>query len=346
MTYSSSFNAVRPLSDFQATVDFIVRTQEASGVIPWFDGGHADPWDHVESAMGLSIGREFEAAEAAYQWLLDNQLEDGSWWASYKDGVQHGHKRRETNFVAYCATGVWHHYLISQNKDFLQRMWPMVERAMTFVLSLQRESGDVCWAVDDDEPLVDDALRTGCSSIYKSIECAINVSKVLEIDTHEAHWKASKARLRDALLYKPERFDRTWESKARYSMDWFYPVLTGVIEPADQLVHLNARWDEFVEESLGCRCVSDQPWVTIAESCELTMSLLAAGDAPRAHQLFEWLQQWRVDDGSYWTGYQFIQNVLWPDEKPTWTSGAILLAADALYKYTPASDLFLGASPY
>ena len=52
------------------------------------------------------------------------------------------------------------------------------------------------------------------------------------------------------------------------------------------------------------------------------------------------LQQWRTSDGSYWTGYQLVEDLLWPDERPTWTAGAILLAADALTKHTAASGLF------
>ena len=44
--------------------------------------------------------------------------------------------------------------------------------------------------------------------------------------------------------------------------------------------------------------------------------------------------------GCFWTGYQFEEDVLWPLEKPTWTSGAVLLAADALSQYTRASRLF------
>ena len=43
-------------------------------------------WDHVESAMGLSIGGEYSAAENAYRWLKNAQLEDGSWWAAYRAG--------------------------------------------------------------------------------------------------------------------------------------------------------------------------------------------------------------------------------------------------------------------
>jgi len=327
-----------PSEFFQPTIDFILNCQQADGSIPWFEGSYADPWDHTEAAMALSIGGEWDAAAKAYQWLADTQLDDGSWWAAYKAGEIDNGERRESNFVAYIATGVWHHYLITHNKNFLKSMWPMVERAIEFVLSLQSEHGEIQWAVKPNGSPKMDALITGCSSIYKSLECAINIAVTMGEDS--AEWVAARERLGDALRNKPERFDRTWESKARYSMDWFYPVLTGVLSQPQSQARLKERWDEFVEENLGCRCVSDEPWVTVAESCELTMALLAAGDHARAVNVYSWLHQWRLEDGSYWTGYQFAQDVLWPDEKPTWTAGAIILAADALTEYTPAAKLF------
>ena len=46
---------------------------------------------------------------------------------------------------------------------------------------------------------------------------------------------------------------------------------------------------------------------------------------------------------AYWTGYQFVEKVLWPKEQPTWTAGAILLAADALTDSTGAARLLTGA---
>lgn len=328
-----------PKDFFRPTVEYIVSLQQADGSIPWSEGNYADPWDHVEAAMGLSIGGEFDAAERAYQWLVDMQLEDGSWWAAYKDGEIDNGERRETNFVAYVATGVWHHYKISQNVEFLRRLWPTVERAIGFVLRLQSEHGEVQWAVEPDGTPKMDALITGCSSVYKSLECAWNIAVTLGEDRSD--WLAARERLGDALRNKPERFDRTWESKARYSMDWFYPVLTGVLNKQQSQARLKERWDEFVEQDMGCRCVSDEPWVTVAESCELTMALLAAGDHARAVTVYSWLHQWREQDGSYWTGYQFVEDLLWPDEKPTWTAGAILLAADALTEYTAASKLFM-----
>jgi hypothetical protein len=327
-----------PEEYLRSTIDYILRVQLEDGSIPWFEGGHIDPWDHVESAMGLSIGGEFAAAEKAYGWLKDLQLEDGSWWAAYKDGAVAESGRRESNFVAYVATGVWHHYLITQDRDFLSEFYPVVEKAIEFVLDLQTETGEIRWAVDSDGKPKNDALVTGCSSIYKSLECAHNIAIVLEQD--KPHWYQSRERLGHTLQYHPECFDRTWESKARYSMDWFYPVLAGVFSGAEAIKRINSRWDTFVEDGLGCRCVSDEPWVTVAESCELTMALLAAGDRARAETLYSWLHQFREADGSYWTGYVFPDKALWPEEKPTWTAGAILLAADALTEHTAAGRLF------
>lgn len=327
-----------PQEFLRPTVQFILDVQQPGGDIPWFEGGYADPWDHVEAAMGLSIGGELEAAHRAYQWLARTQLEDGSWWASYRGEEVDNPQRRETNFVAYVATGVWHHFLVSGDREFLAEMWPTVERAIGFVLSLQTEHGEIHWAVRGDGSPKEDALVTGCSSIYKSLECAHNIAVTLGEERPD--WVLARRRLGDTLRNRPERFDRTWESKSRYSMDWFYPVLTGVLGGREARARLAQRWDEFVEEGLGCRCVSDEPWVTVAESCELVMALLAAGDHARAVKLYSWLHQWRLDGGAYWTGYQFALDITWPDEKPTWTAGAILLAADALTEYTPAARLF------
>lgn len=327
-----------PTDFFQPTVDFIVDCQQTDGSIPWFKGSYADPWDHVEATMALSIGGKWECAEKAYYWLAQTQLDDGSWWAAYKSGEVENGERRETNFVAYVATGVWHHFLITKNNNFLVSMWPMVKGAMEFVLALQSEHGEIQWAVDADGKPKNDALITGCCSIYKSLECACNIAVSLGYDNER--WLGARDLLGAALRDKPERFDQTWESKERYSMDWFYPVLSGVLNKPQSQARLTHGWKKFVEEGMGCRCVSDEPWVTIAESCELVMALLAIGDHARAVTVYSWLHQWRLSDGSYWTGYQFVQNVLWPDEKPTWTAGAVLLAADALTEHTAASKIF------
>lgn len=331
-----------PEEFLRPTVKFILDCQLPSGEIPWFEGGYADPWDHTEAAMGLAVGGELAAARRAYRWLADRQMPDGSWWASYRGDEADNPQRRESNFIAYIATGLWHYYLISGDREFLVDMWPMVDQALGFVLSLQTSHGDIHWAVDSRGEPKEDALVTGCSSIYKSLECAHNIA--LNVGQPRPEWLLARERLGNALRHKPERFDRTWESKSRYSMDWFYPVLAGVFPQPEAKARLAARWHEFVKPGMGCLCVNDQPWVTVAESCELVMALLAAGDHARAVEVYSWLHQWRTSDGSYWTGYQMVEDLLWPDEKPTWTAGAILLAADALTQHTPAANLFCGVN--
>jgi hypothetical protein len=326
------------------TCEYIASIQLDNGGIPWFANGIIDPWDHVESAMGLTVGGRYPEAEAAYLWLTRFQHPDGYWLAAYDgDAVADG-TRAETNFVAYVATGVWHYYLATRDEGFLATLWPTVARALDFVIGLQAATGEIYWALDTRTGINKDALVTGCNSIYRSLDCGIAIARQLGEPCH--HWIQARERLGTTLTSRPERFDRTWASKARYSMDWFYPILSGVRSEKAAAQHLDARWQEFVEPGLGCRCVSDQPWVTIAESCELVMACTAAGQLERARSLFDDLARFQAEDGSWWTGYVFTDDVMWPDERPTWTAGAVLLAADALEGITAANQLFTTPIPH
>ncbi|MCV6615944.1 MAG: terpene cyclase/mutase family protein [Cellvibrionaceae bacterium] len=328
-----------PSAFLQKTVDYILSVQLEDGLIPWFKNHKADPWDHTEAAMGLSIAGELGAAEQAYQWLLENQLPDGSWYANYQYGKALYKEKRETNFIAYIATGVWHHYLISQDREFLRRFFPAVKKAIDLVASLQSPTGEIYWAIEEDGSAHKDALVTGCSSVYKSIECAIAIAQALDEDWQ--HWHHVYQKLGNALAHHPEYFDRSWESKERFSMDWFYPILAGAITGEAARARIKERWDTFVRNSMGCLCVSDEPWVTVAESCELAMALLNCGEHAKAVQVYSWLHQWRDNqDGAYWTGYQYVEKIIWPEEKTAWTAGAIILAADALTEHSRAWHIF------
>ena len=79
-----------PEEFLRPTVNFILDCQLASGEIPWFEGGYADPWDHTEAAMGLAVGGELEAARRAYRWLASMQLPDGSWSAAQRRFPERG----------------------------------------------------------------------------------------------------------------------------------------------------------------------------------------------------------------------------------------------------------------
>src|SRR5689334_24918883 len=98
-------------TDVRATVDAIADLQLPNGMIQWFPGGHADPWNHVEAAMALDLGGRRADAERAYQWLVDEQRPDGSWHQYYlADRVEQD--KLDANVIAYVAAGVWHHWLL------------------------------------------------------------------------------------------------------------------------------------------------------------------------------------------------------------------------------------------
>ena len=323
---------------YKQSLDYILKVQSLDGAIAWELGEKLDPWDHVEAAMGLSIGGEVEAAKKAYLWLKNKQEDDGSWFAEYRDS-QPSSERKESNFAAYIATGLWHHYLITEDKEFLKLMFPILKKAMEFVISLQTKFGDIHWASEGDI-ILDDSLITGCSSIYKSLDCAIAIYRTLEREVN--FLVDAKNSLKRCLIENPNRFDRGWKSKSRYSMDWYYPIMCGIIKNNDAKVRLESRWEEFIVEGKGCKCVEEEPWVTIAESSELAVALVTIGEINKAKMVFNWLHQWKdKEDGLYWTGYVYTDKKYWPIEKPTWTAAAVILAADTIFKITPGSDLFL-----
>ena len=321
--------------EIAATVRAIEDVQLPSGCIPWFPGGSADPWDHVEAAMALVAGGSTDRAEAAYRWMAGTQRQDGAWAAAYDDERVVDHTL-DANFTAYIAVGVWHHWLATGDAAFAAEMWPVVARAVDFALDLQADSGAILWARDKRYRPWPRGLLTGSSCIYFSLRCAIGLAAVN--DETRPDWELALDPLRRAIVGKPEAF----EPKDRYSMDWYYPVLSGALEDESALARLRSRWDEFVVEQRGIRCVVDKPWVTAAESCELVLALDSAGLTDEARAMFTWVQYLRAADGAYWTGATFPDETIWPREKPTWGSAVVVLTADALGRSSRTSGLFRG----
>jgi len=312
------------------TADSIAAAQSASGQIPWFPGGLTDPWDHIEAAMGLDVAGRHDEARAAYEWLRRTQNPDGSWYRAYRGDVVVD-AVRESNFAAYLAVGLLHHFRLTRNDQFADRMWPTLEAGLTFVLDLQTAGGEILWARGPDGTAAREALLTGCSSMYHSLRCALALAQ--HRGEQQPDWELSAYKVGHVLGAHPERFS----PRERYSMDWYYPILGGALRGSAADERLGAGWDQFVVPGLGVRCVSDRPWVTGAETCELVLALCALGEHGRAAELFASIQHLRDDDGSYWTGYVYPDDARWPEERTTWTAGAVLLAAAAL---TGEPDVF------
>ena len=319
----------------RASAASIAEWQLPDGMIPWFPGGHADPWNHVEAAMALAVTGHLDEAEAAYQWLLATQLPTGAWHHYYL-GNKVEDPKFDANVVAYVATGVWHHWLMTHDRGFAEVMWPVVESAIDFVLDLQTPRGEIIWARHPDGTPWSYALLTGSSSICHSLRCAIALGE--ELGHERPDWELSLGSLAHVVRTQPAG---AFAPKDRWAMDWYYPVLAGLVAGDPALRHLAAGRGPFAMAGLEVRCVSDRPWVTTAETCECAMAYLAAGDQASAVDLYTWAQAMRVDEGRYLTGVVHPSGVSFPDrERTTYSAAAVILAADALSGASPAAGLF------
>ncbi len=320
--------------NIDAVCSLIADTQLPSGEIPWCHGQKTDPWDHVEAAMALSIGGYLSQARRAFGWLARMQLEDGCWYSGYLRGVPQD-RTRDANLSSYIAVGVFHYYLITADIAFVSRMWPTVSAAIDFALRLQTPDGEIHWAISPAGKVDPMALLTGSSSIYLSLKCALAIAKMLGLSAPK--WQLALIKLGDAIRHKPHLFNI---AKSRYSMYWFYPILAGVLTGSDAQKRIDRYWAKYMIADRGVRCVSDEPWVTIAETSELVIALAAMGNRSLAKIVFSWIADRRYEDDSYWCGFTYPDMIIWPEEKITWTNAAALIAADAIYNLTSAGQLF------
>ena len=316
------------------TIEAIAEWQLPSGMVPWYPGGHADPWNHVEAAMALQLGGLRTEAERAFDWLVSTQRPDGAWHQYYlEDRVEQD--KLDANVCAYVATGVWHHVLLHDDRGFAETMWPVVEAAIDFVLDLQQPRGEVLWARHADGTPWSFALLTGSSSICHSLRCAIALAELLGHERPD--WELSAARLAHVVGHVPDAF----APKHRWAMDWYYPVLAGVVVGDAGRERLAARFDRFVDDGHGVRCVNDRPWITVAETCECAIAHLAVGEREKAERLFSWTWQYRHDDDRYWTGTVYPDESRFPaGERSTYTAASVVLCHDAITGGSPASALF------
>jgi hypothetical protein len=230
---------------------------------------------------------------------------------------------------------MYHHFLINHDVGFLRSFWPTLEAGVDYAVGLQADSGAIHWARNSAGMMDHMALLTGSSSVFMSLKCAIAIALLL--GKRRTDWEAALKKLGAAIRFRPNLFNMM---KARYSMDWYYPVLCGAVTGQDARTRVDRSWEKFVVPDWGVRCVSDQPWVTTAEAAELVLSLTAIGERDRASILFNWICDKKYEDGSYWMGVTFPDGVIWPEERTSWTAAAVLLADDALNELTPASRLF------
>jgi hypothetical protein len=329
----------------------ILVHQAPSGAIPWFEDGPWDAWNHAECLMALGVMGETDAASRGFAYLAHAQDPGGGWLCGYgnalpmvEDGLRISRAPApavlDSNFAAYVATALWHHYRLHADAAFVRHYWPMVRAAITCVLGLQHPHGDISWCVEAHGTGLDDAVLAGNASIHKSLHHAVALADLVR--DPQPRWRAARDRLGAAIRHAPERFDRAGADRSDFAMDWYYPVLAGGLPEAEARARLRFGRGRFIAQGRGCRCVASQPWATVAESAELAITLLGLGLFEQANTLLNWQDAHRDGDGLYWMGWQYEETMPWPLEKPTWTQAAMILAQDALLQASPASAVLSG----
>ena len=301
----------------RATVEGIAALQRPDGAIPWFHGGHLDPWDHVEAAMALDAAGLPDRALAAYRWLAASQNPDGSWYAAYadapgrreradepaaRDQLQRLHSGRRLAPLAGhrrrglpgrdVAGGAARDGLRAEPAD-PRRGDPVVPRRA----GPRRRRGAA------DRLLVDvpgAALRAGDRRAARERAAGLGAGAAAGSGTR---WPRTRSGSRT-------RARTRWTGTTRCS-----GRRCAARRPSSASQRAGTR--SWCPDS-GVRCVTPNPWVTGGETCELALALWAIGDAERARTLLRDIQHLRDEaDGMYWTGYVFEADdqgtpAIWP----------------------------------
>ena len=323
---------------FENLGNYIKSIQLESGAIPSNKDGSHDPWDHIESIMGLNFANKKESSKLAFEWLIKNQNNDGSWFSKYNDSHPL-EKNKSTHFGPYISVAALHFYKIFEDKEFLEYLWPNIKLALKFSLSLQIPNGTIPWSIDEGGKIEEDYLLTGSSSILKSIECGIAISKLLNDKENISNWTQSHKSLSNAIRNPMGKFDLLQDRK-RFSMDWYYPILSGCLNDKERDYYIDKVFNDFYVEDIGVKCVIEEPWITVAETCEFIIALMISNRDEDAKKLLLDVLNICDKDNIPYMGWQYKENIFWPKEKPSWTSAAAILAADTILDFSNASDLF------
>ena len=95
-------------------------------------------------------------------------------------------------------------------------------------------------------------------------------------------------------------------------------------------------------DGLGVRCVSDEPWVTAAETAECAIAHAAAGDKATATELLRGPAPTATTTAPTGPASSTPSGVHFPaGERTAYTGAAVILAADTISATSAASGIFI-----
>jgi hypothetical protein len=178
--------------------------------------------------------------------------------------------------------------------------------------------------VEDDGSESPLRLLAGSSSLVSSLRHGAELAARLGRDG--ARFRAASDRIAAEIVAREGAF----ADKSEFAMDWYYPVLAGVLSGDAARDRLRAGATRFVT-SEGVRCRADRRWVTSAETAEAAVAYVRAGDGKRARSLLATLVDKQLPGGGYLTGLVYPERSEFPaGESTSYSDAAVLIAVDVL----------------
>ena len=73
---------------FKGSSQRIIELQKKDGSITWFNEGVFDAWNHLESVMALNVLGFKKEKNLGFEYLINSQLDDGSWYGQLGSTVE------------------------------------------------------------------------------------------------------------------------------------------------------------------------------------------------------------------------------------------------------------------
>ena len=191
--------------------------------------------------MALDVGGRLRRSRARVRVAARAmQHPDGSWHAYYLgDDVEGAHARHQRHLLRR-ERRVAPLPLHRRHRVPRASSGPSSSARSTSRSTTSTATGEIEWDADPDRVDGKGALLTGSSSIYSSLRCAIATAE--RLGRERPDWELSLGSLAIAIAHRPERF----LDKDRWAMDWYYPILGGVLRGHAAEARIAAKWDTFV----------------------------------------------------------------------------------------------------
>lgn len=322
MAFSARVEPLLDAEELELSLDFLASLQLKSGMVPWFSGGRADPWNHTEAMIAFALGGRLEEAMAGLNWLFRSQNADGTWCHFYlSNGV--AEPRRDSNTCCYPVLLVSILDRIVGDKKRLEPFVEMALRAIDKVVDYQRADGSIPWAIDPSGDPYPTSLIAASSSVCDSLAIAVELCSRFGKGDADRYIDAGDM-LKQSVVDQCGPYSDTSE----WAMDHYYPHMGGI---ADQASLAEEFLERFYLPRWGIRCIASKQWFTAAETAEAAMALHLQGESELAEEIFLTLGRFRCDNGAYLTGVVGPIGQSFPhSEQSSYSVAAVILASFAI----------------